>query len=116
MITTLPRVKLALGIEGTDQDNYLNLLIELVEADYLNIRNKPFDLDDEGKTVYPDGAESVAIRMISYHLTVCTDAGIVASESLSRHSRSYQAHSGSGASAFYPVTITGGIKRYVEFL
>ena len=42
-ITTLSQYKLIKGITGTAQDAQIEALILLVESDYLNIRNRPFD-------------------------------------------------------------------------
>lgn len=42
-ITTLAKVKTILGITGTAQDVLIEALIPLVESDFLNIRNAPWD-------------------------------------------------------------------------
>lgn len=113
-ITTLEQVKAILEITGTEKDATISALIPMVEEEYLAIRNKAFDLDDEGVTTYPSGASMTAIRMIEYHLIgkpVNGSAGAVASESLSRYSVSYAA-----LSKMYPDTIVSGIKRYVGFV
>jgi hypothetical protein len=115
MITTLANVKLVLGISVDTYDTLIEALIPIVEEDYLAIRNKAFDLDDSEETVYPTGSEGVAIRMIGYQLNVQGQFGI-SSESLSRHSITYQQSTGTGAMAMYPTMITAGIKRYVEFV
>ena len=115
MITTLENVKLVLGITTDAKDTLINALIPIVEEDYLAIRNKAFDLDDLGETVYPTGSEGIAIRMVGYQLNTQGQAG-VSSESLSRHSITYQQSTGTGAMAMYPTMITAGIKRYVEFV
>jgi hypothetical protein len=115
MITTLEQVKLVLGITTDTKDTLIEALIPLVEADYLFIRNKAFDTDDEGAIVYPIGSEGVAIRMIGYQLNVQGQQGVSA-ESLSRHSITYQVGTGTGAMALYPASISAGIKRYAEFV
>ena len=114
MITTLENVKLILGITTDSKDALISALIPIVEADYLLIRNRAFDLDGE-ETVYPVGAEGVSIRMIAYHLNTQGQYGI-ASESLSRHSISYQQANGNGLSAMYPTAITAGIVKYADFI
>lgn len=43
-ITTLAQAKTILGITGTTQDALITALIPMVEADYLAIRNRPFDI------------------------------------------------------------------------
>ena len=59
-------------------------------------------------TIYPTGAEYTAIKMIGYHLE---SGGAKTAESLGDYSVSY-APSGAGG---YPDTITGSIKRFVDF-
>ena len=43
-ITTLNQYKLIKGITGTAQDAQITAMIPLVESDYMNIRNRPFDV------------------------------------------------------------------------
>ena len=43
-ITTLTQYKLIKGITGTAQDAQITAMIPLVESDYLNIRNRPFEV------------------------------------------------------------------------
>ena len=59
-------------------------------------------------TIYPTGAEYTAIKMIGYHLE---GGGAKTSESLGDYSVSYAPSRVSG----YPDTITGSIKRFVDF-
>ncbi len=113
-ITTLAQVKAILAIAGTDKDSQIEAYIPLVEGDYLRIRNKDFDVDDNGAIVYPDGSSLTAIRMIEFYLIgkpINGTAGSVASESLSRYSVSYAT-----LSKTYPDTIMNSIKRYVRFV
>lgn len=113
-ITTLGTVKAVLDITGSEKDAQIEALIPIVEEDYLSIRNKAFDIDDEGATVYPARAEMTAIRMIEYHIIgkpINGTAGMVASESLSRYSVSY-----TSLSKAYPDTIIESIKRFVRFV
>lgn len=112
-ITTLEQVKAVLDITGTDKDSVITALIPMVEEDYLSLRNKAFDTDDD-ITIYPTGASMTAIRMIEYHLIgkpMNGTAGTVASESLSRYSVSY-----ASLVKMYPDNIISGIKRYVGFV
>ena len=59
-------------------------------------------------TIYPMGAEYTAIKMIGYHLE---GGGAKTSESLGDYSVSYAP----GRLGGYPDTITGSIKRFVDF-
>ncbi len=109
-ITTLENVKTVLGIEGEEQDEKIALLIELAEEDYLRIRNKPFDIDEEEEIIYPLGAESVAIDMISYKLS--NPSMGVSNEKLGDHSVTYNTDKMFGG---YPVSVTGRIKRSLSW-
>lgn len=108
-ITTLENVKNILQIDDDSKDTLIEKLIPLVESDFLGIRNAPFDTDDEGKTIYPDGAELTAIQMIAYHLNTIQQIGI-ASESLAEHSITFAQGKG------YPDAITKKITRYINYL
>lgn len=123
-ITTLESVKMVLGIDGDDKDELIEMLIPLVADDYENIRGRPFGVDADGNTVYPPGANLTAIRMIGYHLAQQAEGGGlegaaagIASESLGDYSVSYGAGgAGGGRYGYYPESITGGIRRYVNFV
>jgi hypothetical protein len=106
MITTLDTVKAILGIN--DKDVQITMLIQMVEEDYLSLRNKPFDTDENGGIVYPPGAELTAIEMIKYHLSG-REAGAI-SETVSRRSVTYEQTLNG-----YPRSITKRIKRYLSF-
>ena len=115
-ITNLENVKTILGITSSVTDSYITALIPMVEADYILIRNKPFDLDIDGITViYPLGSEMTAIRMIAYLLSLRENGNMgegVQSETISRYSVTYS----DKASTFaYPNSITGMIQRFVRF-
>lgn len=63
-------------------------------------------------TIYPIGAEMTAIQMIGYRIAKQSSQGI-ASESLGDHSVSYEQTAGG---VEYPKSITGSIKRFVDFI
>jgi hypothetical protein len=59
--------------DSTQSDAVITALIPIVEADFLLIRNAPFDTEDteddsEGDTVYPDNAKFVAAEMIYWNI------------------------------------------------
>lgn len=114
-ITNLKNVKTILGITTTENDGIIFGLIEMVEADYLLIRNKDFDRDADGAIVYPLGSEMTAIRMIAYLLSLKENGNMgegVQSESISRYSVTY---SDKSSEYGYPDSITGMIQRFVRF-
>lgn len=110
MITTIARVKKILQLDD-DLDEQINLLIPMVEQDYINIRGKDFDKAENGATIYPLGSELTAIRMIQHHLK--RDPSIrqekLGDYSYSRGERDIKLVMG------YPDTVIGGIKRVVIF-
>ena len=106
-ITTLANVKTVLGITGTSKDAQITALIPLVESDYLNIRNKAFDVVNS-VIVYPAGSEMTAIKMIDWQMNNAKSYG-KKSESLGDYSVTYQENKVSE----YPVSLTNSIKKYV---
>ena len=110
-ITTLEKVKEFLGLDST-YDNQIEALIPLVEQQYLDIRNKPFDKDDEDLTVYPSGSDVTAALMIQHMLgPINADGKEVTSESIGNYSASYAQKANTAA---YPAYITLAIKRYIK--
>lgn len=118
-IANLDKVKSVLGIADIEEDkiSLVSTLIPFVEEDYLFIRNKPFDVDEDKNIIYPIGSELTAIKMIA-HLMASLESnnlgGNVKSESISRYSISYNTSGATGLGG-YPKEISGMIKRYTEF-
>lgn len=113
-ITTLSTVKAVLGITDTSKDTLINLYIPLVEQQYLDIRNAPWDKDpdDPDTIVYPIGADITASEMIGYKLSTGKTGGKeVASESIDSYSVSFTTGSTTGG---YPRTITSAIKKFIN--
>lgn len=106
-ITTLATVKTVLGITGTSKDAQITALIPLVESDYLNIRNKAFDVVN-GVIVYPAGSEMTAIKMIDWQMNNAKSYG-KKSESLGDYSVSYE----DAKISEYPLALTNVIRKYV---
>lgn len=88
-MVTLEQVKATLQINNTQKDAAINALIPLVN-DYL--------------VNYTGWTDLTVIKMIEFHLN---KAGVT-SESLSRHSVSYETD--------YPKSITKGLRRKVTFI
>lgn len=109
-IVTLEQVKALLGIADNSKDAQISALIEPVEEHYLRIRNKPFETDEEGKTVYPEGAALTVAKMIQFHLNTDKRTGI-AGQSLGDHSVTFK-----DTIQGYPREIVGGIRRFVKFV
>jgi len=109
-ITTLANVKTYLGLTTTAKDALITMFIPMVESDFLRIRNKAFDTDDDDDIVYPNGSELTAIKMIAYLLYDSKKSGVagaVKSESLSRHSITLAEIVDS-----YPAGLVSRIQRY----
>ena len=115
-IVDLTFVKDYLGpsVIGDTTDAILNALIIEAEQDYLNIQNKPWDLDDLGDIIYPPGSDCTASRMVGYKLNTKSDDGkVIASES----NLSYSVSFGSGNNSTnggYPKSVTGSIKVWTR--
>ena len=107
-ITTKEIVKKLLAITDTNMDDRISALIPMVEAHYLNIRRKPWDLDESGNIVYPIGAEFTAIQMISYNLKMLRKQHL-SSESLGDYSESFIV-----PTSAYPQAIMCTIKQYIR--
>ena len=109
-ITTLANVKTFLGLTSTTKDALITMFIPMVESDFLRIRNKAFDTDDDDAIVYPNGSELTAIKMIAYLLYDSSKSGVagaVKSESLSRHSITFAEVIDS-----YPAGLVSRIQKY----
>lgn len=122
-ITSVEEVKSYLGITVTTYDTQIELLIPLVEEDYLGIRNIPWDQEDDVIT-YPIGSDVTAAEMIGYKLSTtgrgsfdAKDYGkTVAGQSLDAHSISYAIGTGSGGNMKYgyPKDVISSIKIYMD--
>lgn len=110
-ITTLSNVKTLLGISDTSKDSIINLLIPMIEGQYLKIRNNAFDTDTNGDIVYPDGAELTAVQMIGYQMSNNKSLGVV-NEDLADHSIQYEKPNSATNIEGYPMSIVGNIARY----
>jgi hypothetical protein len=115
-IVTLAQVtalapELAKAFATTDEyEAAVTAIIPSIEADYLLIRNRPFDEDAAGVTVYPAGATAVAVEMIRYRLGPGSRAGLASEKTdLLGESLSYDAALTGG----YPQQIVGRIARYL---
>jgi hypothetical protein len=114
-ITNKDFVKSYLGITDDTQAAVIESLIILAEEDYLNIRNKPWDTDAEGNTIYPPGSDVVVAQMIGYKLNNKDgDGRLVSSESIGSYSVSYGDATGQGNTFGYPKGVVGSIKRYIK--
>ena len=72
--------------EGEESDTYnwerdttderrIELYIKRAEQDYLRIRNRAFEVDDAGQTVYPDGSDIVAAEMACFLMGIYDGRG-----------------------------------------
>ncbi len=109
-ITTLEKTKIVLGINDNRYDTRINTLIPMIEEEYLEIRNKPFETDELNNIVYPANAELTAIKMVGYNLFNISNLN-KKSESLGDYSVSFQDTIGTSN---YPASITGAIKKFAR--
>jgi len=128
-ITSRDFVKNYFGIADNSIDKRVDFFIPLVENDYLFIRNKPFDVDNENNIIYPATAQETAALMIMFKLNNSDSVAVangkvgakqeVSSVSWGTHSESYRDSNSlnqSGKLKFgYPEDIVKRIERFIGF-
>ena len=114
-IITLEKYKQLAGIpqEETGEDERIKAYIDIIEGDYLNIRNKPFDTvlneeTGEQDIIYPNGAEFTAFEMLQYKMQGVGKNGVI-SESIGNYSYSLANNNND-----YPDNITKKIKKWAN--
>jgi predicted transcriptional regulator len=110
MIITTDQYKALVGIRDNSHDVQIAELIAAVEDDYLRIRNKAFDTDADGATVYPSGSMMAAAEMVSYKLATLGGQVGVASETIGDYSVSL----GTDLLYGYPKSTVLKIRRYAR--
>ena len=109
-ITTVDDIKEFLDITYSNFDTQIEKLIPLCEQEYLDIRNAPWDLENN-IIKYPAGSDVTIALMVQYNLNNLQSKGKgqIISENIDSYSVSYQ---DSGLTGGYPRMITSRIKRY----
>ena len=96
-----------LQLTGTDEEvSLINMLIPEIEGDYKRIRNKEFDIDLEGNSVYPEGSKLTAALMAGFILS--KQYGIQ-SQTISKYSQSNET-----TALGYPKSITDRIQKFIR--
>ncbi len=101
MITDLATVKAVCGIDSDDTsfDASIEIYIEKIEGDYLQIRNAPFQEDEEGNIIYPgevgaseiEKSKVIAAEMIGFAMELGRfDGRGLKSEGLLDHSQNFE--------------------------
>jgi len=104
-IVTRDYVKTYLGLSGTTYDERIDMLIPIVEADYLLIRNAAFDTHDNEELNYPDDSQVTSSLMIGFHLNNKPDG--MKSETIGSYSYTKEEITDG-----YPKSIARRIKRF----
>lgn len=107
MIVSVDDVKRFLQITGEDKDDLIASLIPVVEDHYREIRNAPFDTNENGETVYPRGSDITAALMVNYQLRAAFNSKGTESENFGDYSYSREA-----TIQGYPASVVGLIRRY----
>lgn len=68
MIITVEQYKSLTGRTGNEDDIQISSLINVVESDFLRIRGKAFDTDEDENIIYPEGSMMAAAEMVGYKL------------------------------------------------
>lgn len=108
MIIDLEKYKLLNNIKSDEDDLKLRALIEMVESDFLFIRAKAFDKDENSQIIYPENSEAVALDMLNYKLQDMKRIGLN-SESIGDYS-----YSKTSSPYSYPTSIIKRITRFAR--
>jgi len=101
-------IKSFLGITVDTYDYRIDAMIPVLVQQYLNIRNAPWDKDEEGNVIYPLGIGAVIAQMYEYNNT--NKLGAITAERIGNYSVSYA----NGFAQGYPIGITSQIKSWVR--
>jgi len=115
-IVTRRTVKEFLQITSDTYNNMIDMFIPMVEKDFEIIQNRPFDIDSNDDTEYPDNAEYIVSQMIGYNLSNSAFSskayGDKKSESIGGYS--YTRNAKDDMLKGYPLSIVGKIQRFVN--
>jgi hypothetical protein len=98
----------------TSLDSMIDLLIPVVEEDFLTIRGVPFEVDDQNQVIYPRGAMLTAKLMLDWLLSPESGkalSGGMKTETIGKYSYSLQELDEVSG---YPKAIIGRIEKYVR--
>jgi hypothetical protein len=113
-IITREEYKQLSNTTDTSLDSMIDLLIPVVEEDFLTIRGAPFEVDDQDQVAYPSGALLTAKLMLDWLLSPESRkalSGGKKSETIGKYSYSLQEIDGASG---YPKAIIGRIETYVR--
>ncbi len=107
---TLAEYKVLGKVPHSQDDAQIEALIPLVEADYLTIRGRDFDTDDNGQTVYPEGIKLTLAEMISFKMQSLAGNVGTSAERSGSYSHTYDTERTMG----YPAYIVKKIRRFAR--
>jgi hypothetical protein len=113
-IITREEYKQLSNTTDTSLDSMIDLLIPVVEEDFLTIRGAPFEVDDQDQVAYPSGALLTAKLMLDWLLSPESRKALTGgkkSETIGKYSYSMQEID---AQSGYPKAIIGRIETYVR--
>jgi hypothetical protein len=113
-IITREEYKQLSNTTDTSLDSMIDLLVPIIEEDFLTIRGAPFELDKDEKKIYPPGAVFTAKLMLDWLLSPESKKALTGgkkSETIGKYSYSLQEIDGASG---YPKAIIGRIETYVR--
>lgn len=113
-IITKEEYKQLAQIEDESLDLMIDILIPVIEEDYLAVRGTPFDQDDEGNTIYPSGSVLTAKLMLDWLLSPESGKALgsgLKSETIGKYAMNLQEIDEESG---YPKAIIGRIKSFVR--
>lgn len=110
MIMKVDELRQYIQTDETDQGLALRLqALELAIQGYTH--NTFYKYEKDGVIVYPEDIKMGVINLLRWDLDMREKTG-VASETISRHSVSYQAYDGTNTVLSYPASLMGFLKPY----
>lgn len=113
-IITKETYKQLAGLTDESLDSMIDILIPVVETDYLAVRGTPFDEDEEAQTIYPSGSLLTAKLMLDWLLSPESGKALgsgLKSENIGKYSMQLQ---DLDEESGYPKAIIGRIQQYVR--
>lgn len=113
-IITKEDYKQLAGLTDDTLDSLIDILIPVVEEDYLTVQGLAFPLDSEGHTIYPGGSLLTAKLMLDWLLSPESGKALgsgIKSETIGKYAFNLQEVD---TDTGYPKAIIGRIKQYVR--
>lgn len=102
-------------ITTQEEDQALELRIQALESSICKYTNNNFGrVLAENNGVWPADIKMGVVKLIEYDLSGAVEKAGIASETLSRHSVTYETRTAENTAMGYPLALTGFLKPYMR--